>query len=1059
MPVYIGCDVGTVGVQVALAMQGEPTFSPTSLGLQEVSHDSPVLAGCQLFILPSARFRSDPLSSGIEIVARIAHGASGDDAARLCVTGSGGKALASRLGAPFRNECVCLAEGLGSLYPDVTHVCEIGGERSRFLSLSADRGSARVGIEDYELSGECAAGTGSFLDQQATRLRFRIEEVGDVALSSPRAARIAGRCSVFAKTDMIHAQQKGASPEEVLRGLCLAVARNFKANLLRGRALGDRVAFIGGVAENRAVLESLREVLGLNGQLFSPPFPAHYGAIGAALLARRAAELPVRPGWMPATSSLPLDSSVWKPLDLAGVVLLRDRAQPARLPRGPGRAPAYLGIDVGSVSTNLVCTDAEGNLLHEIYLRTEGRPVEAVGRGLQEIEEHLGSRISIAGAATTGSGRELIGELLGADAVHDEITAHKTGAAHVAQRYLGRPVDTIFEIGGQDSKYISLRDGVVVDFAMNEACAAGTGSFLEEQAEKLGVRIEGEFSQLALESAAPLKLGERCTVFMERDVGRHQASGAALPDLVAGLAYAVVENYLNRVVHGRPIGDVVFFQGGTAFNDSVAAAFSKVLGKRIVVPPHNGVLGAYGAALLARDRVLALGTSTRFRGFRIGEAARVPRVFTCSGCSNSCDIQEFTIEGRKSYWGDKCSERFRRQAKVPVEPVIPDLLLARQQALEGDYLTELCSGENPCRRSAERALRRADGRGSRGVVGIPRALYAHEQLPFWSTYLRALGFRTLVSPVTTRTVAELGVASAVAEPCFPVQVAHGHAVSLLAEGVDYVLVPNVVSAACPDSGSLPAYACPWGQTLPFVIAASPAAQGARSRLLAPTVHFQEGTRTVEQELWQAFRPFGVGRSDHRAAVRLAFAAHDSFRARLAEAGAQALEVLRRTGKKGIVLLGRPYNLFDTGVNLGVPQKLRALYGVNVLPLDMLPLEGIEVADVNDNMYWNYGRKILQAARFVSRTPGLHALYITNFKCGPDSYVKQFAQDAAGKPFLVLQFDGHGNDAGALTRCEAYLDSLGVLQWWSAKTSSKDEPSSYRESAPGEPSSARLRSAA
>ncbi len=1043
MGVFVGCDVGTVAAKVALV-----TDDPGSLDaggpfpLRELAHVSPVLAGWKVYVLPPRRVRSDPVRAAREALdAVLASVRSGS--VRACMTGSGGRLASQRLGVGHHNELRALARGVGSLYPDVDQIFEIGGGGARFLAIDAESDPGGVGVGDYELSGECAAGTGAFLDQQATRLRFRVEDVAGVALSAERAARVAGRCSVFAKTDMIHAQQKGASPGEVLRGLCEAVARNFETAVLRARRPGGRVAFVGGVAENRAVLEAFRHVLSVDGRMFTPPFPAHCAAVGAALTAREAGtDLSGRHAWTrgptcPARVGAPAFPS-WPPLDLEEVVLLRDRARVSS-PPAAGPVEGFLGVDVGSVSTNLVLVDGEGELLHEIYLRTEGRPLEAVDRGLKEIRDLFGTRLVVRGSCTTGSGRELVGEFLGADAVHDEITAHKTGAFRVARRYLGTGVDTIFEIGGQDAKYIHLRDGVVVDFAMNEACAAGTGSFLEEQAEKLGVRIEGEFSRLALQAGQPLRLGERCTVFMERDVARWQHEGAGLPDLLAGLAYAVVENYLNRVVRGRPVGDTVFFQGGTAYNDAVAAAFSRVLGKRVFVPPHNGVLGAYGAALLAREKVAALGGPTSFRGFDLAAVRHEVRVLSCSGCSNRCEVQEVSIEGRKSYWGDKCSERFRRPPKVDARPVVEDLVALREQALGADDPARHLHGSPP-------------GRDLGVSVGIPRALGAYERLPFWSAYLGRLGFRLRLSEPTTRETAELGTGAAVAEPCFPVQAAHGHAVQLLRGDVDHILVPNVVTAVPSGEGACNAFVCPWAQTFPFVLAASPPASAGRARLLAPTVRFQDGPRAVEEGLWREFRRFGPGRRAHRAAVRAAYRAQDSFRAAVERAGLRALGALEGSDQPGIVLVGRPYNLYDGGLNLHLPRKLRSLYGVNLVPLDFLPLQGIAVSDLSPNMYWDYGRRILQAARYSSRRPNLHLLYFTNFKCGPDSYVKAFAEDAAEKPFLAVQFDGHGNDAGALTRCEAYLDSIGALRWWTRRTPSTDGPSSCRGCATPAPGS-------
>ena len=414
-------------------------------------------------------------------------------------------------------------------------------------------------------------------------------------------------------------------------------------------------------------------------------------------------------------------------------MLLRDHPAASRtepLPEaGNDAIPAYLGIDIGSVSTNLALLDESGRLLHGIYLRTVGRPIEVVNQGLQEIEKLFGTRVRICGVGTTGSGRELIGELVGADTVNDEITAHKTGAMYVNDRIVrnldGRDenapsVDTIFEIGGQDAKYISIDRGVVVDFAMNEACAAGTGSFLEEQAERLGVQIKDEFARLALSSSSPARLGERCTVFMERDVNAAMQQGASIPDLAAGLAYSVALNYLNRVVRGRKIGEVIYFQGGTAYNDAVAAAFSQILGKRIIVPPHNGIIGAIGMALIAQEvtqiagrdprrsrhrlcrrRSLATLPASTFRGFDLNQTHFETREFVCKACSNYCDMKEITVAGEKTYWGDKCSDKFRKRIRTGRKPVIEDLLALRDRALFAG------------RKIFWRSLNHGRGRGSR----------------------------------------------------------------------------------------------------------------------------------------------------------------------------------------------------------------------------------------------------------------------------------------------------------------------------------------------------------
>jgi predicted CoA-substrate-specific enzyme activase len=1055
MGVYIGCDIGTVSVKAVAVVDGKSALDKihNSDAHQSLEISSPLLNGSKIFLSKYFRISGNPLHAALDLLGEITSKFPDEDIKGLRVTGSGARLIGNYLGVPVENEFRSVAWGVGALYPDVSYIFEMGGENSKFLNITVDADNRAVGIADYETNGDCAAGTGSFMDQQASRLRYNVEDIGDLVTSCSKCAKIAGRCSVFAKSDMIHAQQKGSTPPEILKGLCDAVARNFKGNIARGREVPGKAAFVGGVACNKGIVEALRDVFDIEEErMIVPEAPAFYSAVGAALIEKSSAGNGAGNGKDVSFLQLlgtrePLDANfpAWDTLTLDNVRLLRHEAKPYKLPEGSQVIDAYLGVDIGSVSTNLVCIDENKNVIHEIYLRTEARPVEVVGNGLREIEEKIGKRIDIKGVGTTGSGRELIGELIGADTVNDEITAHKTGASEIAQRYLKCEVDTIFEIGGQDSKYISMRDGVVVDFTMNEACAAGTGSFLEEQAEKLDINIIGEFAKLAFEADKPTRLGERCTVYMEQDVTSYQQRGADKKDLVAGLAYSVVQNYLNRVVRGRPVGDVIFFQGGTAYNDSVAAAFSTVLNRQIIVPPHNGVVGAYGAALLAREKALALQAKSMFRGYRIDEVDYEVREFMCKACTNFCDIQEFKVEGKKTYWGDKCSEKYRKEAKTPKKPVISDLLEMREDALMRDYMEYFLSGnggfeEHELAKNVDKLLQK---RSSKHVIGAPRAMYFYDRHPFWGTYLRALGFHVTVSDPTTKQLAHMGIEEAVAEPCYPIQVAHGHVGTLIKEDVDYLFLPNVINSESEDD-TTQSYLCPWGQTLPYVIAASPLAENMRTQILAPLVHFREGRGYVEKELWQTFRSFAASRKHHRNAVTLAYAAQKIFSSQLETAGRQALAQLKETGEIGIIIVGRPYNIYDKGINLNIPAKLRKQYGVNVIPIDFLPLSEVGINDLNANMFWNYGRKILQASRLTSQDPNLHIIYITNFKCGPDSYVKEFSADAAVKPFLTLQFDAHGNDAGMMTRCEAYLDSKGVLRWWKGKTPSKGEPSTSPE---------------
>ena len=1033
----LGIDIGCISVKIAvvgtpqdresfwaLAAKSDLFYSPAGRDRILPHPDAPPILATKYL-----RIKGSPADAARELLSQVLEALPEGTITQVGVTGTGGRLVGTLLDIPYENEFKAIARAIGALHPDVTTVFEMGGETSKFINLETDEVSGRVGIADYGTNGDCAAGTGSFMDQQANRLLYDIEDVGDIVGGAGKAASIAGRCSVFAKSDMIHAQQKGYRPPEVLKGLCNAVVRNYRGTITKGKEIGERVAFIGGVAANDGAVTALREAFEMDdSRLVIPAYYAWMGAIGSALTAadeRAGVEMvTIDPARLASGQTADFETS--DALSMERVLLLRDRVKPYQFPSGVEKIGAYLGIDICSVSTNLVVLDDVGEVVKEIYVKTDGRPVEVVNKGLADIWSEMGQRLDILGVATTGSGRELIGELIGADTINDEITAHKTGATFIGRKLIDRVPDTIFEIGGQDSKFISLQDGVVVDFAMNEACAAGTGSFLEEQAEKLGINIIGEFAELALSSKAPVRLGERCTVFMERDVNSYLQRGADKKDLVAGLAYSIAYNYLNRLVGRRHIGDTIYFQGGTAYNDSVAAAFSLILDKDIIVPPHNGVVGAIGVALLAREKMAATQAPSRFRGWDLEKVDYTIREFTCKGCSNECDIRQFTIGDEKTYWGDKCSDRYRKRAKVDKEPIIRDLVEFRN-ALCYSYVTE----------AEDTTLLLRTGTGSPlGTMGIPRAMYTYERLPFWATFFKNCGFDLMVSRQTDKKIRELGIEGAVAEPCFPIRVAHGHVAELIEQGADHIFLPNLLNEET-DHPELESHACPWGQTLPHIIRFAPHFEAYADRYLAPTLHFRRGPASIGEALRTALKPLGVQGSVVDAALREAYEAQTEFRGRLVQAGADALATLEEHDELGIVLGGRPYNIYDAGVNMDIPAKLRRYYGVNLIPLDFLPLWGRDTRPVTENMFWSYGRKILQAAQIVAEHPNLHIIYMTNFKCGPDSYIKHYIGAASPHPYLVLQFDEHTNDAGAMTRCEAYLDSKGFLRWWAREDKVKE----------------------
>ncbi|MBN2243251.1 MAG: hypothetical protein JW793_11230 [Acidobacteria bacterium] len=1012
--IYIGIDIGSIGIKAAAvgSRQDAPVLEKARGSGGGIFFPDAAMNGNAVLLTKYRRILGEPVRAALDILEGLLNGMPDGSLGGIRFTGTNGRPLAEMLGLGFDNELNSLVRGVGMRYPGARTIIEMGGNSSKYVRLTSD-GNGRPGIEDYEKNGDCAAGTGSFMDQQASRLRYKVEEIGDLVLSVDTFPTIAGRCTVFSKTDMIHAQQRGYSPEQILKGLCEAVVRNFKGTVFKGKSVVPPVVVAGGMAANAGIVEAIRKVFSLGAEdLIVPEAHSWFCAIGAGLneaeadgngfSPRKASECleKLRNSMQEAGGASGGDPA----LSTENLLLLRDRAAAYSFEGRALPVEAYLGIDVGSVSTNLALVDACGNVIHFLYMRTDSRPIEVVGKGLEMLREEAAGRVRIRGVGTTGSGRDLIGCLVGADAVHDEITAHKTGAMFLSKAYLDSDVDTIFEIGGQDSKFIRLDKGVVVDFSMNEACSAGTGSFLEEQAERLGIGIESDFSPLALSAKHPIRLGERCTVFMEKELIHYLRQGAGKSDLAAGLAYSIALNYLNRVVQGRKIGKLIFFQGGVAYNDAVAAAFSCLLKKRIVIPPHNGVVGAIGAALLARRKIERTGKESGFRGYDLGKVDYELREHICRGCSNNCTVQEIRVETERTYWGDKCSNRFRRRPKTDKRAVIRDLVSLREEWLNEDIP--------------------APPGGP--AVGIPRCMYAYDFLPFWRTYFHAIGCPTVLSPVTNRKLAEKGIETSMAEPCFPIQAAHGHVAALAELGTDYIFVPNIVNQPASDK-TTESYLCPWGVTLPFVLSAARGLSHARDRLLAPTIRFRGGIPQVQRAMRPVASKLGVSRRESDRAVRRAFLSYREFNQRLVRAGSLALRNLEDADRMGIVLIARPYTLYDPGINMDVPRKLRDIYGMDLVPLDFLDLGGIDIRAEHDNMFWDYGRRILQAARVVGENPRLHIIFMTNFKCGPDSFIHHFVESLSRKPFLLLQLDGHGNDAGALTRCEAYLESKGFLQ--------------------------------
>ncbi len=933
--------------------------------------------------------------------------------ASVTFTGSHGQPLAVRLGVPWEPETVAQILGAAHVAPGVRTIIAVGGQDAALFALAWEGALWR--LEHFAMNGPCASGTGSFIDQQAERLATAFAASSAQAdqrqlesllgafiregLSSDAPAPVACRCTVFTKSDMIHLQNKGEPLANIIAGLHEGNAANYLSTIVGTRRLESPVLFIGGVASNPLQVRAFRR---RHPDLAVPPHHTSLGAVGAALASQRAGrtdELDAARlrGWRDSSAATVPRTS---PL----------RRGPARPDAAVDRAPAadmhardggaWLGIDIGSTTTKFALVDSAGRMLAKRYVPTRGRPVEVARELVAGLCSELGGGALLLGLATTGSGRQVVGDFLGADLIIDEITAHARGAIEADPE-----VDTIFEIGGQDAKYIRLEARHAIDFDMNKVCAAGTGSFLHELAAKLGVDIVGEFETVALSSPAPVQLAERCTVFMESDLVSALQRGAPRDDLIAGLAYAVVHNYLNRVVGRRNIGRRVMFLGGPSLNRAIVAAFEQVLGRSVTVPRHREVMGALGAALAARDAVargeIALARHT------IGALGTAAASFTervCradAACRNECKLRVYDFGGRSSVWGGECGRYEVGRRGVARRP---NLFVERSQrfveALAGR--AEIADPRAP-----------APGRVTAGTIGVPLALHGIGWGVFWAHLLAGLGWRVVFSPATDERIARAGIASMSAETCFPVKVFHGHVRHLL-ERVETVFLPNVITLPTPEGerGLL----CPYVEGSQFM---AKAALGIpESRILRPTLHLADGpseaARDLRRTLPRSHRPSPRMMA---ALVREAWGLQEDFTRSLERRGE---EVLAATPADEPVWLvsGRPYNLFDERCNLKIGRHLAAL-GVTAVPMDLVALDAEDLSDF-PGMYWGLGARILRAARRVARTPNLFGVHLTNFGCGADSFVEHFYRHATeGKPSLVLELDEHSAVAGLLTRLEAY----------------------------------------
>jgi predicted CoA-substrate-specific enzyme activase len=873
------------------------------------------------------------------------------------VTGSGAKILDGTSSIGRVNEVAALVEGAGAAGPAARSIIEIGGQSAKYVTGLGFPGKSHIKIA---MNSSCSAGTGSFLEEQVSRLDLRLEDYSSHAAQARTIPRIAGRCSVFAKTDITHHQQEGVPVADILLGLAYAVVRNYRVSVMKKLPRQTPILLAGGVAHNQGVLIALKDLLELgDDELIIPDNMDTLVALGAALIAAKE-RLSVDPGRLLDLDRPDLGPREYeKPLPALAAFGRDDHSAKHEVINVKDEdLDCYLGVDVGSTSVNLVLIDRRDRIVGYRYLRTLGRPLDAVKSGLASLDQEFDGRLNVLGACTTGSGRYMTGRLIGADQVKDEITAQAKAAVTIDPE-----VDTVFEIGGQDSKYISLDGGVVIDFQMNKICAAGTGSFIEEQAKKFDIPIS-RIGDMALAAESPINLGERCTVFMETSIAAHLGQGAPMTDLTAGLCYSIVKNYLNRVVGQKKVGRKVFFQGGVAHNQGVINAFRSLTGRDVIVPPFFSVTGALGAALLAREAMA--GRQTSFKGFY--------------------PSQDFLRDEQKLKSGRTKDSAFNRS----VEELI----------FEG-YTGDL----DPDKKT----------------VGIPRALFTFGMFSMFNRIFTELGFNVLLSDPTSEKTIALGQEYSLDETCYPVKLINGHVAELVAKGVDFIFFPDLYSVDHPGSPSRKNYGCAYMQLAFKVVNRAMDLDSKGIGLLAPTIAFSLGREFMMKSFAGMGRQLGKSPEETGRALQKGMQAFLDLEARMERAGQAALDGLDPE-RKTFVLISKIYGVADPVLNLGIADKLMDM-GYQVLPFYCLP-EG-DLSHEHPNMYWPFAQHILEPAQLIREHPNLYAVLLTHHGCGPDSVVAHFFREQMqGKPFLHVEVDEHSSGVGVITRVEAFVNSLG-----------------------------------
>ena len=971
MSLKIGIDVGSTTVKVVvLDEQDNLLFRSYERHLSMVREKT-----CELLR------RAEPILKGQRV--------------KAVITGSAGLGLAKSAKVDFVQEVFATAEAVERFIPDTDAVIELGGEDAKIIFFQ--------GSLEERMNGSCAGGTGAFIDQMATLVGVTADELDELSLGYEKIYPIASRCGVFAKSDIQPILNQGARKEDVAASIFQAVVDQTVAGLAQGRDITGKVVFLGGPLHFlKGLRQRFQETLKLdNDHAIFPENGDCFAAIGAALCSEGYGEYEYEDVYQRLVDSVedrggtqtmpPLFASQ---AEYDEFLTRHNSKKPPEVDADTYTGKAYLGIDAGSTTTKLCLIAPDGGLLYTYYSSNRGNPVSVILEQLHAIYDKFGDRITIAGSAVTGYGEDLIKSAFQVDAGLVETVAHFRAASHFSPG-----VDFIIDIGGQDMKCFKIRNNAVDSIMLNEACSSGCGSFIETFAKALGYSI-ADFSKMGLLAKHPVNLGSRCTVFMNSSVKQAQKDGATVEDISAGLSISIVKNAVYKVIRAASADDLgknIVVQGGTFLNDAVLRAFELELGRNVTRPVIAGLMGAFGAALTARD--LGLEKSNILTAEQLRSFTHKSNPTTCKGCTNHCSLTINIFDGgRRFISGNRCSKPLGGK-----KTEMPDMFhykYKKLRAMEG----------------------KGNGDGSRGRMGIPFGLNMYENLPFWYTLFTKLNFEVVLSPESSRAIYLKGQHTIPSDTvCYPAKLLHGHVEALVDAGVDAIWYPCMSYNNDEGIGDNH-YNCPVVAYYPELLAANvPALK--KTRFLDPYVGLWRHKDCAKRLSALFETEFGIPKEETKAAVAAAYDAYNAYVEDIHATGEKYIEEAKAQGKPIIVMAGRPYHI-DPEINHGINDLITS-FGFVLITEDTLAYrEGYETRTVLNQ--WTFQSRMYNAARYVCTQKDMQMVQLVSFGCGTDAITTDELRsilEKGGKLYTQLKIDDITNLGAVKIRIRSLMAAM------------------------------------